>query len=211
MRIEEYRRPDGTWTRDTRAAIRVTAEQVRDAARAASSLIPAQYFVATADHESNLAINERDTEPNGYVSKGIFQIGDEEISQVHGWPCDPYTLGDAMRIFAALQEKRLLVLEQLVNGPASSIADPTHIWAYLSIAHNQGIEAAEQTIRRYGVDWVAYQSRNLTQAQTELAMAKRTGDKTLIDEATGKLAWWHKVFAYGNDCITGGWRWPGEA
>ena len=54
------------------------------------------------------------------------------------------------------------------------------LWAYLALAHNQGLAAALKTIAKYGVDWPAYKARN-----PQLADMGR----------------------YGDDCITGGSKW----
>jgi hypothetical protein len=54
------------------------------------------------------------------------------------------------------------------------------VWAYLALAHNQGLGAALKTIRTYGLDWDAYKKRNPTM--------------------TG-------IIEYGDDCISGGPAW----
>jgi hypothetical protein len=57
---------------------------------------------------------------------------------------------------------------------------PSDTWAFLAIAHNEGLGAAEKTIMAHGLNWSAWKKRNPRLA----AMA-----------------------AYGDDCITGGDRW----
>lgn len=146
-RIEAFL-PDGK-------RIHVAPSEVVSAWRACTRLIPAQYAVGTGDHESSFTVNEVDTEASGFISKGIFQLSDEEIAQ-SGQCADVLTLGGSCSVLSNLAEKRLLLIMH-----AAEIEEPTpDCWAYLAIAHNQGPTAAVKTIQKYGLNWVAYRERN---------------------------------------------------
>lgn len=179
--------------------------------------IPARYFMGTAQHETNFATNEIDTEDSGYVSKGIFQLSDGEAVQVGSPTANLYDLDDAMRVLAKLQEGRLDQILRL----APTAAEPD-LMAYLSIAHNQGLgltdaeitpatsahdrfKGALGTIRAHGCNWSAYTARNLDEA---MAAVKAATDANSLVAAREKLAWWRGVVAYGCDVISGGERWP---
>lgn len=218
-RREEYILPLGGQisTDRKRYAIIATVDEVIGAALLYSKRILPQYFVATAEHESGRALNEVDTEPDGFVSKGIFQISDDEAKAVGLANADLLDLQQAMRVFARLMEQRLDAIQKAA-GTGYKLPDA---WAYLTVAHNQGTGAAMATIKNYGMDWAAYKSRNQGQAQAGVAaaqsnvdVAKTHGDTSGIIVAKGnlakaqdKLAWWGKVFTYGDDAISGGPSW----
>lgn len=166
---------------DNRAfAIRIDPATVAMLARQATARIPAQYFVGTAQHESNFAANEIDTEESGYVSKGLYQIAEDEAAPImHGANlCDPVI---ATLVFARLQERRLDAI--LAHVPNAKQPD---VWAYLAIAHNEGLgtwaadgKGALGTICRNGVNWPGYKARN----------------------------YGRPICDYGDDVISGGARW----
>jgi len=146
--------------------------------RGHTSLIPAQYALGTAQHESNFTLNEVDTEVSGYVSKGIFQLADGEAAEVGFAGANLLELEDSTVVFAALCEKRLKVLVAAVALNMSAL--PRDIWAYLAMAHNEGLQAALGTLRQHGLDWAAYKARN--PSLTSMAV-------------------------YGDDAISGGEKW----
>lgn len=167
--------------------------------------IPPQFAVASAEQESGHTINEIDEEPPdehgiSYISKGIFQLSDGEAAHVGHASADLLTLEGASLVFALLQEERLAILLS-----AAGLDAPTpDIYGFLSVAHNQGVGAARETIIKHGASWSAYKSRNISAAEAAVAVAT----PETIEHARTKLAWWHSVAAYGDDCITGGARWP---
>lgn len=149
-------------------AIRVTAADV--AAAWYSTRIPALFATETARHESGYAINEVDTEPSGFVSKGIFQLTDgqhaawyndhsNEAKKAGFAGANLLTLEDSTRVFVTLMESNLdALIAALGHEPVGQ--EQQDIWAYLFISHNQGLTAALRTIKKYGVDWQAYKDRN---------------------------------------------------
>jgi hypothetical protein len=144
-----------------------------------SSVIPLHYVFGTAQHESAFAVNERDTEPSGFQSLGIFQLSLEEARD-EGFPnADLLTLEDSCKVFASLCDYRLHTILR-VAGLSAPIPD---VWAYLALAHNQGLGACIKTIKLHDLDWSGYIQRNPT--------------------LTG-------IAAYGNDCITGGWKYKSD-
>jgi hypothetical protein len=166
--------PDGT---------RVIAlpRDVVDMWRAYTDLIPAQHALGTAQHESGFTLNEVDTEVSGYVSKGIYQLSDGEAQAVGFDRANLLELEDATIVFSALCEKRLKALVVALNLDLADL--PRDIWAYLAIAHNQGLQAALKTTRLHGLDWAAYKQRN--------------------PQLRG-------IAVYGDDVISGGARWSAD-
>lgn len=147
--------------------------------------IPPQYAVASAQHEANFAVNERDHEPpdehgNVYVSDGIYQLATTEAVWVKMAGANLFDLVEASRVFAALQEERL----DTIMKAAGLTAPTADCWAFLALAHNEGIHAALKSIAAHGLDWAAWVARN-----------------PALD-AMGR---------YGSDCITGGSHFPRPA
>jgi hypothetical protein len=168
-----------------RDAAQVWRSYARDQLTALGILtIPAQYAVATCQHESDFTLNEVDTEPSGYVSKGILQLSDEECIEV-GMPfADLMTLDGSMDVMAILANRRVAKLCRAAVGAgidSMSNALRGDLWAYLAFAHNEGTGEAIRSIVKYGLNWVSFVERN----QAELPA----------------------MCLYGSDCITGGPRW----
>jgi hypothetical protein len=171
----------------------------------ASTVIPPQFAVGTAKHETSYTLNERDTEPSGKQTGGIFQLTLGGTSQdllgdaaLQGFPeADVYTLAGSCKVFAAKQERQLAKIQAAVDSynAANGIAaidwssPPTDVWAYLGYAHNVGIGSASSgkgclaTIARYGLNWEAFKQRN-------------AGKVNFATDRDGGV--------YGDDCISGG-------
>ena len=145
--------PDG-------ARIRVTPQEVADAWRLRSS-IPAQYIVGTADHETDFTINERDTEPNGYISIGIFQLSQDEAASIGLPNANLLTLEDSCDVMAKIADKRMA----LILSAANLTAPTPDCWFYLALCHNQGWGACHKTICAHGLDAAAWTARNPQLAQ----------------------------------------------
>lgn len=165
-RVEEYRRPDRSWSRSRRDAIVAKPVQIVQELRHISTVIDEQYFVGTAQHESNFATNERDTEPPGpdgtrFVSMGIYQLSADELKEVGRPSADPYNLADATWIMVHLAEMRRAAIRAVLHLDLDA-PDPPGMNSYLAVAHNQGLRAAQTTLRAHGLDWPAYKSRNPT-------------------------------------------------
>lgn len=139
-------------------------------------LIPAQYAIGTCQHESDFVSNCDTLESNGQKSKGLFQINSTEAVESGYGITDPFDMLNNLTIFAVISEKRLDKILASVRYPSNV---PTDTWAYLFIAHNQGISASLKSIATYGMDWEKYKSRNPNPS-------------------------WH---AYGDDVISGGKYW----
>jgi len=149
----------------------------------ATSRIPVRFALGTAEHESNFTINEVDTEPSGFVSKGIYQISDEEAAGVGEKGVNLLDLTNNSRVFAKMMGKKLdAIYKALGSEPkGTEVRDQ---WAYLFIAHNQGLGAATKTIKAFGMNWERYKERNLK-----------------ASAGTDKEKFWKKVVAYGDDVI----------
>lgn len=157
--------------------IRVPALTLVEEWRKHTSEIPAQYALGTAQHESDFTYNEVDTEPNGFVSKGIFQLSDEEARDAFAPNANLLDYHDACLVFARISEERLhrIILAAKLTAPL-----PPAVWAYLALAHNQGLHACEKSILTHGLNWEAYKARN--------------------PDIKG-------IAEYGDDCVSGGSKW----
>lgn len=185
--------------------VRATFAEVAEAWRARSA-VDVRYALGTAEHETNFAVNEVDTEESGFQSFGIYQVSLEEIGQagpaaagvdVNGLA----TLVGCTQVMAAITTHRV----GLITAAAPREAQGDDLRAYLSIAHNQGLGACLKTIEAHGLDWAAYKDRNRRGALDEVsAAAPGTSDEL---RAKAKYKWWCSVFAYGDDCISGGDAW----
>jgi hypothetical protein len=195
---------DGNWVRDKSVArftspASICAEWLR-----CTRVVPPQFALGTALHESSYKLNEVDVEPNGHTTGGLFQsdlptlspfiVGDAIVA---GMPeKNIFYLEDACAVFAAMCERSLGRIYGAVDawndahgwGPIDRDNPPADVWAYLAIAHNQGAGAAVKTIRAYGLDWTDYKRRNPT---VNIAMARAGG-------------------TYGDDVISGGPDWREE-
>ncbi len=174
------------------------------------STVSATYALATSEHESSRQANEVDTEPSGFMSYGLMQVSREEAAHVGMVGADLLDPETNIIVLAHLVDERAAAINRVLGRPQRSPNDGIIIppepdfLAYLTIAHNQGLGACVKTISAHGMDWASYKSRNLTAAQGVLASAQSAED---IAAATTKLAWWQNVFAYGDDCISGGSTW----
>lgn len=202
-RIEEYVRDGLPPITDRRAAVALTGQQVLDAVvraqgRLGLTAIDPRYYVGTCFHEAG-CLNEWDTEvatascPPGFVSVGPYQIGDEEARRYGFHLEDMVDLDKATECMVRLAEDNRRGL-RAAAGLSDATPDPDHVdltgrrWpggvmrAYLAIAHNKGMGFARMTIQRYRMDWPGYKQRNPTD--------------NIVDHG------------YGDDCITGGPKWP---
>jgi len=182
--------------------------------------VPAQYALATAQHEAGLTINEKDTEESGFVSWGIYQCSDVEARH-HGFALskeeaattgrpfiERYTLEGCTQLFVKLAEEHLTAIIKAAKLSASDL--PPDVWAYVFIAHNQGQSAALKSIGRHGLNWNAYKARNMAAAQRAVEQARIGGDRDFIQQAEAKVDFWKRVADYGDHVIDGGTYWKPE-
>lgn len=201
-----YRQADGSFTSDGPifaglASAGDTGTMALAIARswyAVERVIPTAAAVGFALHETNYKTNERDIETSGHTTGGVFQLDLPTVSPfvlgdaiAAGMPeKDVFTLDDACAVFAARCRYYLARLQRNVdaynakNGIAAVNWDspPSDIWAYVAIAHNQGLGAALLTVTTYGLDWAGYKARNPT---VNISMDRGSG-------------------IYGDDVISGG-------
>lgn len=161
------------------ARVYASGADIVTAWRKYSSKIPAQYALGTAQHETDFTINEVDAEASGFVSKGIYQLSDEELAST-GTCCDLLTLEGSTQVLAIVAERRLVEILKAADLNPNSPAPPD-ARAFLAVAHNQGLSAALKSIRSHGINWSAYINRNPSLAGS--------------------------IGNYGSDCITGGVKW----
>jgi hypothetical protein len=205
---ERFIQPDGSQVADgpgVRAT--VTPRAVAKAWLRETRVIPPQFAVGTALHESSYTLNEIDLPTAGskdHTTGGIFQLDVATFVPINigdaaavGMPDkNIYDLADACAVFAALSERRLrrildaadLWLADHQYGPLDHFNPPPDVWAYLALAHNQGLGACLKTIAAYGLDWADYKRRNPT---VNISMVRN-----------GRI--------YGDDAIGGGPDWLDE-
>lgn len=178
-REERYFYPVSTIESSTsrKKAILTTPKEVIRIAGLLPTSLSMRFLVGSAQHESNFAINEVDTEVSGFQTFGIFQLSKDEAKEMGSPNADLLDLYTSTRIFCRLMEKRLTSITK-----ASNLTSKEDYWAYLAIAHNQGLGACLKTIKNHGLDWEAYKKRN---------------PKIRIVSS-----------GYGDDCITGGSYYP---
>lgn len=206
-RLEEYVREDLPPTMDRSAATHATSAQVLASvvnARLTRNLmsIDPRYHVGTALHESDYCLNEWDTEiaatnsPTGFVSVGVYQIGQEEAARFGYALADMLALDRATDCMVRLAEENLRVIQNAMTSATAAgrqssrdYTDPKGVvWkdggvrAYLAICHNHGSGYVRATIANYGLDWARYKARN--------------PHDHIVDHG------------YGEDCVTGGMKWP---
>ncbi len=196
-RARRHIRVDGHW-RDHPDAIIVRPGEVRRLAILSCVLIPPQYFVATAEHESGFCTNEIDTEPTTKQSFGLYQVDDGEAADVGEPSADLLDPVICTRVFARLQERRLA---RLIDEFGRREPD---IYAYLGLAHNEGLGAAQKTLRRYGMDWAEYKRRNATNAALMRSKAITHDQDDAAEKETERV---RRISAYGDAMISGGTRW----
>jgi|SRR5688572_29322202 len=131
----------------------VSVQEVIGALRRAGATVPDAYFLCTAQHESGFDAQAIASEPNGTRSLGLYQI-----SEASGYP-DLLTLDGNTRAMVEITERNRLEIREAA-GLGIYDPDPWDMGAYLSVAHNQGLGAALETIEEYGMDWEAYAARN---------------------------------------------------
>ncbi len=193
-------RVDGHW-RDHPDAMIMRPGEVRRLAELSSVVIPPQYFVATAEHETGFCPVEVDTEENGHVTMGLYQVDDDECASVGEPSANLYDPAVCTRVFAHVQERRFARIVDVFGRIQPDI------WAYLGLAHNEGLGAAQKTLRRYGMDWTEYKRRNLIHA---LMLEQNAETPQEQIQAARELDRVRRISAYGDAMISGGTRW-GEA
>ena len=177
MREERYFYPITKIENSTsrKKAILVEPKEVIRVASLLPSSISMRFLIGSAQHETNFALNEVDTEETGFQTFGLFQLSKDEAKEMGNPNADLLDLYTSVRIFCRLMEKRL---ESIIKAANLIAPYPNDIWAYLALCHNQGKAACLKTIKNYGLNWEAYKNRN---------------PKLRIVSSR-----------YGDDCITGG-------
>lgn len=133
----------------------VSKATVIDALRRTNTTIPDAYYLGTIDHESDF---NPYTVSDGGKSLGLYQVNASEAAEA-GESGNLFDVDVNTRVMVYLAERNRAAIRNLI-GLSSNVLDPWDMGAYLSIAHNQGLGAALETIREYGMDWAAYKDRN---------------------------------------------------
>lgn len=208
-RVEEFLVQQTAWSPQTKSAQRVTPEQVAEACRKAGATVALQYFIGTAQHESNFAINERDTEENGFQSYGIFQLSQYEARTVKMPGANLLDLDVACRVMVLITENRRKFLRSILRA-APNEPDVADLCAYIAVMHNVGEnDPTFQNIPKYGMNWKKWKDRNYLESSDGLAKAKAAALATPNDEAVrAQLAksqryynWTRSMAKYGDDCL----------
>lgn len=221
-RVEEFLVSSTTWSEARSSAKRVDPADVAEAAKKAGATVSLGYFVGTAQHEANFAVNERDTEESGYMSYGIYQLGLHEARSVRMPSANLLDLDQATRVMVTITESRRQFLRQILNLHGN-VPDPHDMCAYLAICHNAGEnDGSIKNLPRYGMVWdgpKGWKTRNADEAKKWVATATdllnqynkagspeqvRLGAKDL-EKAKSFALWVPKMSAYGDDCLR---PWP---
>lgn len=156
-----------------------SAEDVVRAWIASTSIIPAYVAVGMAERESSFTLNEEDTEDSGYVSTGIFQLGDDTRRQavkrglVSATWADFTKLDDSCKVLSCTLEENLQAIlvaavdafsRGLGKNPTDENGQPIpDVWAYVAVSHNIGLGSKSNDnaggagvlpgIVHYGLSW----------------------------------------------------------
>lgn len=213
MGAEYFMTSDGTRSSSSADRMYTSPRAIAQSWLKASRVIPPQFAVGTAYHETSYTVNELDVEPDGHTTGGVFQSDVATVDPLNigdaakvGMPeLDIFDLDDACMVFAALCERNLKKIFDAVdawNGARGlPLIDrdvpPPDVWSYLALAHNQGIgstsstKGALGTIAHFGLDWADYKRRNAGQPWGAIATDRGHG-------------------IYGDDVVTGGPDWRDE-
>ncbi len=166
--------------------VRVAPSDVVTAWVAVTARIPATFALGVAQHETDLRTDEEDTETDGTVTTGIFQLTRSEAVRALRPAADLTDLAESCAVFATIMESNLDALRD-----AAGLSDDAAFFArggaaYLAWSHNAGLGQARTSIQRYGLDWSALKAR----AQNGYMV--------------------QRMEPYGDDCLTGGRYWTSE-
>jgi hypothetical protein len=113
-------------------------------------------------------MNERDTEPSGFQSWGVFQVSVDEARSVRV-DGDLLNLETNVRVMLRLAHRNRMALRAALNLSEDEWPDPPHMPAYLAFAHNAGLwgsgeggspVGAVHSVLKNGMDWDAFEKRN---------------------------------------------------
>jgi hypothetical protein len=183
---------------------RISAEEVATEWVKWTARIPARVAVAMASHETNLTLNERDTEQHDdsstVVTEGIFQLQRSEAVRALLPTADLMTLADSCQILAYLLEGYLDSIISVANdayanglgkAPLDGDGNPIDdVWAFVAVTHNAGPGSATAGVGSRGtLPGIAHLGLSWPSAWTQ---------------AHPSLT---RQVAYGSDAITGGPDW----
>jgi hypothetical protein len=164
-RIEEYQTKAGLWTQSKSEAVRVTHEQLLEAVHGIGTTIRDSYWSGTADHETNGALNERDTEISGFQTWGVYQVSRAEARAMRAPDANLLKLDGNTLVMIRLAERARIVLRMACNLIFPDDPDPHDLPGYLAIAHNLGLfghGGALESVIQHGLDFGEYERRNPT-------------------------------------------------
>ena len=164
-RIEEYQTTAGLWTQSKSEAIRVTHEQLLTVVHGFGTTIRDSYWLGTADHETNCALNERDTEISGFQSWGVYQVSRAEARAMRAPEANLLALVGNTLVMIRLAERARTVLRMACNLIFPDDPDPPDLPGYLAIAHNLGLfghGGALESVVLHGLDYDEFERRNPT-------------------------------------------------
>ncbi len=156
-----------------------SARAVVEAWLRVTSTIPAYVAVGMAERESSFTLNEEDTEEDGYVSTGIFQLGGDTRRSalarglVSAAVADFCNLDDSCKVLACVLEGNLAtIIKTAIDASARGLGKSPYdasgtlipdVWAYLAVSHNIGMGSASNSnpggkgilpgLVAFGLDW----------------------------------------------------------
>jgi hypothetical protein len=178
--------------------------------------IPLRVLVGIVENETANAVNEIDTDPGNdgklITTLGLGQITVDEYRAVMkrlGFPGSSQASPGFIQVQLLEPNEHLEVLAELLAShldalDAIAIVPAPDRWALVGIAHNEGLGAAETTLKNYGRgawSWTAYKIRNLA------AATKALQDDPHSAEALAEMERVTRISHYGDNLIKGGSHW----
>lgn len=165
----QFKKPDGTFTTDRSYAHHLAPSDVLGIWRGLSSDIPGRFIIGTVEHESDFIVNERTPgdQGDGTPSDGLTQASRAEAIKAGKPLADLFDAAENLTVYAITQHRNLSELHDLIAG--KPLGSPSDIWAWLSMAWNQGMGSASTgkgvrgSIAKHGPDYSGpggYRERN---------------------------------------------------
>ena len=154
---DEWRLPDGSWTSDPSAAVRVSNADISAALRRVNyTTIPDAFFWGLAARESSRAINNRNLTDQPGGSWGLYQVSpSEQAGSTFSGDLNDIDVNTGVMSFWADYYRGVIRAEVGLN---EGDPDDPDMGAYLGIAHNRGLSVALCSIRSEtggALDWRA--------------------------------------------------------
>ncbi len=138
----------------------------------------------------------------------VYVVADDETIQAGfngktNSPKQTTDLVEATVVFSRLQQiklNRIIAAWRMTPAGAAAVELTDDIYAYLALAHNEGLEAALKTIALHGADWGHYKVRNGACQHHWAPGAMASGVAYGCGDCSEYI---RHIGAYGDDCMEG--------